>query len=293
MNKYITFDIGGTFIKYGIIQENGELIYSSKMETEIQKGGPNIVNKLLKKINELRQSYNVNGVAISSAGVINSKTGIVVNATKNIPNFIGLNYKETIEKATNLPVEVQNDVNCFALCEKWLGNARDCNNFITLTIGTGIGGAIYINDNMYYGNNFSAGEWGRMNILGEKYEAVSSITGLTNLAKKYVEDKVWDGKEIFDLYDQGDKAMTKVINKFYKHLVTGICNLIYIFNPDKVIIGGGITSRGNKFIEEVNEHLSKVIEKEFLETTEISLSKFSNNSGMIGALYHFLQNRGL
>ena len=286
MRQFITFDIGGTNIKYGIINENGQLMKQFSTPTEAHLGGDAILDKIINIANELKE--NASGICISSAGIINPISGIVEYATDAIPNYIGLKIKKRIEQETGLTTEVQNDVNCFAICEATIGNGVNAKNFITLTVGTGIGGAIYINNQLYMGHHFSAGEWGRMHVIDQKFENVASITGLIQLANHYIEERAWTGKKIFQLYDEGHKGAISVVNIFYHYLATGIMNLIYTFNPEKVIIGGGISTRGSQFINELYHHIEKIIEPIFLKATKIELAKYYNNSGMIGACFHFL-----
>lgn len=107
-----------------------------------------------------------------------------------------------------------------------------------LTLGTGIGGAIVINGELYRGHSFGAGEWGNMLIEGNTFEEVASISGLIHLVRRYKGEKEWDGKTIFELYDKGDSGVTQAVKIFFKHLTIGISNLAYIFNPKIIIIGG-------------------------------------------------------
>ncbi|MDF2698689.1 MAG: hypothetical protein K0Q49_245 [Haloplasmataceae bacterium] len=286
MKQYLAFDIGGTDIKYGLIDETCHFIFTEVTPTHAYNGGLSIIKKIITLTNQLKEKYKIDGIAISTAGIIDPFKGEVIYATNAIPNYIGVKIKELIEQETGILAEVDNDVNCFAMCEKFIGNASECHNFITLTIGTGVGGAIYLNDQMYYGNDFSAGEWGRMLVFDQTFEEVASITGLINLANKHIGPSNWNGKKIFDLYDQNDVNAKIAVDTFYKHLSTGIINLIYIFNPEKVILGGGVTARGDKFINELLQNVKARIEPKFITTIEIA--KFSNGSGMIGALYHFL-----
>lgn len=289
MKQYLAFDIGGTHIKYGILTMNGEIIIHDSMDTDAVCGGLAIVNKVIHKAREL-VNEDIVGVAISTAGQIDYQQGIVVAAGDTIPNYIGTEIKRLVSEALKLPVEVRNDVDCAALSEKWLGGhqARD---FITLTVGTGIGGGIVINDELYSGHSFSAGEWGYMIVEGRPFEKVASISGLINLVKERKGDQDWTGKKVFDLYDQGDLEVQEAVKIFYKHLAIGIANLIFIFNPEKVVIGGGITGRGNQFLEEVREHVEKYVQLAILENTDIVLAKHSNHAGIIGAVYHFIQQQ--
>ncbi|MEH7235333.1 ROK family protein [Bacillus sp. JJ1562] len=288
MRKILAFDIGGSHIKYGIIYESGEVIQHSLMDTEAHLGGHSIINKVIEVGRRILQNHQIAGVAISTAGQVNFHTGTIVGAGDTIPYYKGLEIKQLVTAALQVPTEVRNDVDCVALCELWKGN-HEANNFITLTIGTGIGGAIVIHNKLYSGHSFSAGEWGYMLIDGQPFEKVASISGLVQLAKEYKNNRAWTGKEIFSLYDSGDIQIKKAIDEFYRHLAIGISNLIYIFNPEKVVIGGGVTGRGDQFLEEIRSEVQKYTQPSIYHNTGIVLSKFSNQSGMIGAVYHFLE----
>ena len=290
MKQYLAFDIGGTKIKYGIVNENGDIITHDLVDTEANKGGDALIDKVIATAKKLIPNYQVEGVAVSTAGQVNIKTGEVIGASDAIPNYIGVNIKKKITDALGLPVTVRNDVDCAGLGEQWLGN-HGKRNFIALTVGTGVGGSIVIDEKMYSGHAYSAGEWGYMLIEGEPFEDNASISGLIRFAKRYKEDREWNGKEIFDLYDQGDPDIAKAVQQFYKHLAIGITNLIYIFNPEKVIIGGGLTARGDTFLNELCEEIQKHIQPSFYNNTEIGLAKLSNHAGMIGAVYHHMNEQ--
>jgi len=292
VSYYISFDIGGTYTKFGILDESFNVIECDQFPTQAYRGGREIINQVIGKVNDYLTKYPLEGVAISSAGIIDPFKGEVIFAANAIPNYIGVKIIEMVETQTGLKTEVNNDVKCFALCEKALGNAQDVTNFLTLTIGTGIGGAIYIGDKLYYGTSFSAGEWGRVLINGRCFEDLASITALINRAKEIIEDKEWTGRAIFDLYDQNHPDAVKVVNEFYENLGTGITNLIYIFNPQRVLIGGGITQRSS-FLDELLTAINKIIIPKLLEDTQIMTTKYSNHSGMLGALVHFFNMQKL
>ncbi|MEH7380509.1 ROK family protein [Bacillus sp. JJ1533] len=287
MRKFLAFDIGGTHIKYGIVTEEGILLFSGLVDTEAYFGGPAIVEKIIGLGKSLLESYSVDGVAISTAGVVDIKSGKIIAASGTIPQYIGVEIKSQVSEALGLPVSVRNDVDCAGLGELWLGGHQS-ENFIALTVGTGIGGAIVIDGKMYSGHSFSAGEWGYMQIEGKPFEKNASVTGLIRFAQQYKENRNWTGKEIFELYDAGDIEIKKAVAQFYRYLGIGISNLIYIFNPEKVILGGGITARGDRFLQEVQEEVQKHLEPSFYENTQIVLAKLSNHAGLIGAVYHFL-----
>ncbi|MBS4208679.1 ROK family protein [Bacillus sp. FJAT-50079] len=290
MKRYLAFDIGGTQIKYGIVNEAGQILSQALMDTDAHLGGQAIIEKVIATSKSVIESYPVNGVAISTAGQVDVNTGIIVGASETIPNYTGVEVKKLVSNALGLDVEVRNDVECAALGEQWLGN-HEVNNFITLTVGTGIGGAIVIDGELYSGHSYSAGEWGYMLIDGEAFEKNASISGLICFAQQFKEKRSWTGKEIFELYDHGDEDIALAVTQFYKYLSIGIANLVYIFNPEKVIVGGGVTARGEAFLQELQLEIKQYLQPSFLNNTEIVLAKLANNAGMIGAVYHFLQKQ--
>ncbi|MEG9295891.1 ROK family protein [Mangrovibacillus sp. Mu-81] len=290
MKQFIAFDIGGTHIKYGIVREDGSVAASFLDDTEAHLGGPSIVKKLIHLSREMLKSYEADGVAVSTAGRVDAEKGIVLGESNNIPGYKGMELKQLISKELNLPVKVRNDAECAALCEQWLGD-HGAENFLMLTVGTGVGGGIIINNQLYSGHSFSAGEWGYMRIEGEQFEKVASFPGLIRMAKEYKGGGEWTGKTIFDLYDQGDQEIGKAVSTFYKHLAIGISNLLYVFDPEKVVIGGGIALRGDIFLKDIKEEVKKYAVESFYNRTEIVLAKHQNHSGMIGAVYHFTQER--
>jgi predicted NBD/HSP70 family sugar kinase len=294
MKHYLAFDIGGTQIKYGIVTEKGDILSHYIMDTEAQLGGRAIIDKLIAASKSIVSNHSLSGIAISTAGQVNFHTGTIVAAGETIPHYTGVEIKKLFSEALGLPVEVRNDVDCAALGEMWLGN-HETSNFIALTVGTGIGGAIVIDGKMYAGHSFSAGEWGYMLVEGEPFEKNASVSGLIHFANQYKEKRQWTGKEIFDLYDQGDEEIQMAVRQFYRYLAIGISNLIYIFNPEKVIIGGGVTARGERFLRELQAEINNYLLPSFQKNTEIVLAKLSNHAGMIGAVYHFLhfQKEGL
>ncbi|MBO1004816.1 ROK family protein [Pseudogracilibacillus auburnensis] len=288
MKRFLAFDIGGTQIKYGLVDESGKILSDWLMDTEAHNGGQSIIDKVIQAGKAIMADHQIAGVAISTAGQVDYQTGTIMGASDAIPNYVGIEVKKQISEALGLPVEVRNDVDCAGLGEQWLGN-HGVDHFIALTVGTGVGGAIVIDGKMYSGHAFSAGEWGYMLVEGEPFEHNASITGLIKFAKKYKEDRDWNGKEIFDLYDQGDADIQLAVQSFYRYLAIGISNLIYIFNPEKVIVGGGVTARGELFLNELRQAVEQYLQPSFYKNTEIVLATLSNHAGMVGAVYHFMQ----
>lgn len=290
MKEYIAFDIGGTQIKYGIVSETGTVLKHRTVPTEIHLGGEQIIQKLILLSKKLMNEHTITGIGISTAGIVNIYKGIVTGGAEHIPNYVTIPIIDRLQGVLQVPVSVENDVNCAALGETWKGIGNGKRNFIMLTLGTGIGGAIFIDGELYRGHSFSAGEWGNMLIEGKPFEGGASISGLIRLVRKYKGESDWNGKTIFELYDKGDREVTQTVEVFFKHLAIGISNLAYIFNPEMIVIGGGITDRGNKFLKEVKEEVEKYLNKEIYSDCEIELAQNGNCAGMIGAIYHFLHH---
>ncbi|WP_130067312.1 ROK family protein [Bacillus albus] len=290
MKEYIAFDIGGTQIKYGIIPEAGRVLKRKTVATEIHLGGEQIIQKLILLSKKLMNEHTIAGIGISTAGIVDINKGIVTGGADHIPGYSTIPIIDRLQEILKVPVSIDNDVNCAAFGEKWNGSVREKENFIMLTIGTGVGGAIFIDGELYRGHSFSAGEWGNMLIEGKTFEEVASISGLIRLVRKYKGKGEWNGRTIFELYDKGDREVAQAVGIFFKHLAIGISNLAYIFNPETIIIGGGITDRGNEFLKEVKEEVSKYLNQEIYNNCEIELAQNGNCAGMIGAIYHLLHH---
>ncbi|MCC2443823.1 ROK family protein [Bacillus cereus] len=290
MKEYIAFDIGGTQIKYGIISEAGRVLKRKTVATKIHLGGEQIIQKLILLSKKLMNEHTIAGIGISTAGIVDINKGIVTGGADHIPGYSTIPIIDRLQEILKVPVSIDNDVNCAAFGEKWNGSVREKENFIMLTIGTGVGGAIFIDGELYRGHSFSAGEWGNMLIEGKTFEEVASISGLIRLVRKYKGKGEWNGRTIFELYDKGDREVAQAVGIFFKHLAIGISNLAYIFNPETIIIGGGITDRGNEFLKEVKEEVSKYLNQEIYNNCEIELAQNGNCAGMIGAIYHLLHH---
>ena len=244
----LAIDIGGTMIKYGLVSSDGEILSTDKIKTESNKG----LNNILNKIDNIFKRYKENnpvGIAVSGTGQINGMIGKVIGGNPIIPNWIGTNLVKILEEKYNLPAVLENDVNCVALGEKWIGAGKDLSNFICLTIGTGIGGGIILNNQLFRGENFVAGEFGHTLIV--EYQ--------------------------------------KVISEWIENLTDGLSSIVYCFNPANMILGGGVIEQGEPLINRIKNSLFKKIGLQFKEKLNIIQAKLGNNAGMIGASYLLLE----
>ena len=283
----LAIDIGGTMIKYGLVSSDGEILSTDKIETEAEKGLENILNKIDNIFKRYKENNPV-GIAVSGTGQINGIIGKVIGGNPIIPNWIGTNLVKILEKKYNLPAVLENDVNCVALGEKWIGAGKDLSNFICLTIGTGIGGGIILNNQLFRGENFVAGEFGHTLIKKGEFEQFASTTALIRLVKEKT-GKILNGKEIFDLEKKEIVEYQEVISEWIENLTDGLSSIVYCFNPANIILGGGVIGQGEALINRIKNSLFKKIGLQFKEKLNIIQAKLGNNAGMIGASYLLLE----
>ena len=283
----LAIDIGGTMIKYGLVSFDGKILSTDKIKTEASKG----LNNILNKIDNIFKGYKENnpvGIAVSGTGQINGMIGKVIGGNPIIPNWIGTNLVKILEEKYNLPAVLENDVNCVALGEKWIGAGKDLSNFICLTIGTGIGGGIILNNQLFRGENFVAGEFGHILIKKGEFEQFASTTALIRLVKEKT-GKILNGKEIFDLEKKEIVEYQEVISEWIENLTDGLSSIVYCFNPANIILGGGVIGQGEALINRIKNSLFKKIGLQFKEKLNIIQAKLGNNAGMIGASYLLLE----
>ncbi|MFC5733511.1 ROK family protein [Cytobacillus gottheilii] len=288
---YAAFDIGGTEVKYAMLSMDGDFLHRGSFLTE-RDNGQLILNQMLDVLSQYKE---LTGIAISAPGFVNAYTGFIEKGGA-ITDFDGFNMKDYLEEKTGLPVTVENDVNCVALAEKWQGKAKKLEHFLCLTIGTGIGGAMVLDNKLYRGASFAAGEFGYMITHGLQGGSIdkstlSSTASVYGLRKRYADIKGISmkditGVEIFEAADQGDEDAISEIESFYDHLSTGLYNLYFMFNPEKILIGGGISSR-TELLEEVRQRVYKL--NDYIDGNIIDICHFKNEAGLIGALYHHLE----
>lgn len=293
----IAIDIGGTEIKYGLVSLRGEVIFSSSLLTEASKGVEQLLEKIFKIVEELKNEK-VLGIAVSATGQIDGTIGKVVGGTNLIPGWIGTNLVEILEERYKIPAVLENDVNCAALGEMWMGAAKGKENFLCLTIGTGIGGGIVLNGELLRGENSVAAEFGHIQIVkngiqygcGKKgcYQGYASTTALLRLTKEKTGKKL-NGKEIFDEVHKNSMEYKEIVDEWADYFTDGLATLVYIFNPSLIVIGGGVSKQG-EFLKNIFEKsLEKKVMKNYLDILEIKMAERGNDAGMLGATYLLLK----
>lgn len=285
--KILAFDIGGTEIKYALCDERFNLTESKSIPTNAHEGGAKIIERVVRII---KRFDGIDRVGISTAGQVDSQKGEIVYATDSIPGYTGTKIKEIIEAEAGIPTAVENDVNSAALGEAIFGAAKGYSDFICLTYGTGIGGAIYQNNKLFTGSSFSAGEFGHMiTHAGGKsctcggcgcYEAYASVTALVkSIADKL--DMEMNGREIFENFANAE--IKNLIDSWIDEIVLGLLSLTYIFNPALIIAGGGIMNE-TYITDEINNRLQKLLMPSF-RNVKVVKAQMGNDANKLGAAY--------
>ena len=291
MENYLAIDVGGTALKIGLLTEEGEILESDSKKT------PKTLDAFYQIREDTFHEYEgVKGLALSLPGAVDSETGII-GGSSALDYIHGPNIKEELEKRLQVRVEMENDANCAALAEVWKGAASDVNDCCFIVSGTGIGGAVVKNKRIHKGQHLHGGEFGYM-IADFNFETKemktwsdvgSTVAVVRAVAKaKGVDVASLDGRDIFDHYHE-DSDYEKAVDKYYYVLANGIYNLQYAYDPQKIIIGGGISVRDD-LLDEVNQRLDVIFHRfKHAKIRPVVLTcQYHNDANLLGALYHFL-----
>ncbi|MBU5425562.1 ROK family protein [Tissierella pigra] len=301
MKNIACFDIGGTFIKYGILDINGSILFKEKFPSPKRDCKKEIPLEIGKKIEELKNDYTIQAIGISTAGKINSNKGEIIFASHNLPGYTGAKLSKDIKELTGLETFIENDVNAAALGEYWKGAGQGIENFVCMTIGTGIGSAIVIDGKLHRGVGEGSGELGHTiinedgvncncgsNGCYERYASTSSLVREYERKANLLSGSI-TGKDIMNKVKDKEILAVEVYNKFLNHVVTGLVNITHILDLGLIIVGGGISESGDLFFEEINNIFSKKVMPSYSEYTKIVQAKLGNDAGLVGVCYSVLK----
>lgn len=309
---YIGIDLGGTNIAIGIVDEDARIIvkgstptYNEREYQEIVKDMADLSNELIKKAGI--SVDDIKGIGIGTPGSVDAKNGVVVYA--NNLKFNDVPLREELSKYFNVPIAVENDANAAALGEyKASGVKSDC--FVAVTLGTGVGSGIVIDGKIFRGFNGAGGELGHTSLVydgilctcGRKgcWEAYASVTALIRQTKVAIEkhpeslmneivkknNGEVSGRTAFDAAKQGDKAAQGVVDQYIKYVADGVTNVINTFQPEILVIGGGISREGEYLVDPVRAYCEEYsYSKGGLPQTKIQAATLLNDAGIIGAAF--------
>ncbi|MBQ7839238.1 MAG: ROK family protein [Lachnospiraceae bacterium] len=289
MKKYVSLDIGGTAIKYGLIDENGVILEKGSTATEAQKGGAAILKKAIDIVEAYRCTNEISGICISSTGMVDPKRGEIIYAGPTVPNYKGTKLKESMENRFGVCCEVENDVNCANLAEFVSGASAGSKTSVMLTVGTGIGASLIINGEIYNGWSNSACEVGYMHLGDGDFQTLGAASVLTKKVAERKQESTdsWNGLRIFEEAQKGDAVCCQAIDEMADVLGKGIANICYVVNPQVVVLGGGIMAQEAFLKEKVETSVRRYLVPILAENTKILFAKHKNDAGILGAFYHF------
>ena len=298
--NYLAIDIGGTFIKYAVITESAEIISKGKKPTDTEN--LDVFLDTLEEIYRENEESNPAGVAISMAGVLDVDSGYAYNGG-GVRCIQNLEIVNILEERLKVPVTIENDAKAAALAEVWKGTLSDVRDGIVIVIGTAIGGAVIIDRKVLRGKNLMAGEFSYISIGEPGKPAWTDIWGNTGgargliqmtAAKKGLDPESLDGVAVFEMVNGGDAEARASLREYTDLLAQQIMNLQVVINPERFVVGGGISCQPVLF-EELSKSVQVISDTFFgnVPVPDIMPCRFFNDSNLIGALYAHLTRRGI
>lgn len=308
MKKYIIgIDLGGTKISGAISDKDGRILKITTIETLAAQGPAVVIGRIKDVIRGLMKyakvtSEEVTGIGIGSPGPLDPKKGIIVDAA-NLPGFVNMPLVAPIEDEFKIKTYIENDANATALGELWFGAGRGCKNFVYITVSTGVGCGIIINGDIYQGHTYNAGEVGHTTVEpdGPKcncgnygcLEALASGPAIARIAKERMakgEDSMLKScvkvtaKEVFDAAAKGDKLSGEVVNYCMNYLGIGMANVVALLDPEKIIIGGGVSKAGAVVFDTVRKTIDKRCFKIMAQGVKVVPAELGTDAGVVGAI---------
>lgn len=299
----IAIDLGGTNLRMGVVDGRGNVVHWQEEHTPASK--QEIIDSIIAKVNNgvslaQRDALKVTGVGISSGGRVNHESGIIVDSTSLLPDWKEVHIKEAIEKSLDIPVAVDNDGNCSAVAEKIFGKARFINNFISIALGTGIGGGIYTDGKLLRGENNYAAEIGHVTVNADGPECAcggcgcvelyASGSGLVRWAKEEFpvlaaaeKGHQLSAKSIGNSARSGNAAAIKLLNRAGMMLGAAAAGWVNIFNPSKIVLSGSLVDLGEPYFGPFRKTVLERAIKPTADYLEIIFSDFHEKAGIIGA----------
>lgn len=312
MGKRIGIDVGGTNVKIALVDKSGKIIYSNSVPTYAKMGYEYTVNNIKQAIKDLMKETNtiakdIDGIGFDFPGQVDYKTG-VVKLAPNIPGWVNVPIAQMIEEEFHIPTRIDNDVRCAALGEMKFGAGQGCENFVCITVGTGIGSGLVVNGQLVRGASNAAGEIGHIKLqmkdglicgCGDTgcLEAYASGPSIVAMAQDYIkggkstkfrEMAAAEGGEITPYMvakaaEAGDPVAKRIFAIVGEYIGIGLTSVINLLNPEKVIIGGGIAEAGDLLLDPIRKTIKERAMVVAGSAVEIVPAQLGNSAGVIGA----------
>lgn len=306
MRTAIGLDLGGTFIKYALVSDEGQIMHQGIHPSSATVSAGAVVDQLCKCIEDIerflssKEGIDLKGIGIGTPGIIDETNRVVLGGAENIQGWENIPLARIIEEKTKLRTVVANDANAMGLGEIMFGAGRNFKHIVFLTVGTGIGGAVIIDGKLFSGYANRGTELGHVPFIADGVPCACGSVGCLEayastsaLIRFFIEEKLkmgleaqeseTSGKTIVELYKKGDPLAMKCLNMHCDYLGHGIAGFINIFSPQLIVIGGGLSEAGNFYMEKIREAAFRYAMKDCAKNTEIVEAKLGNMAGTIGA----------
>ena len=296
MNYAIGVDIGGTKVAIAVVNENGVISHQTVIPTDLTIKPETMIHKISEQIKQVVKNSQIPlediiGIGIGAPGPLDSKNGMIT-CPPNLPTWTDIPIRKLIEDQFSIPVILENDANAAALAEKWIGAAQENENFLYITVSTGIGAGIIDNGQLLRGQKGNAGDIGHM-VVDPSFgkcscgqlgclESIASGTAIAKRGSKIMGRDV-STKEVFDLFAEKNPEIVAYIESVFKVLGVASVNMINTFDPEKIVIGGGVSKVGDSLFESIRAYVAKYALNPTGRKTEIVPAKLDQSSGVIGA----------
>ncbi|KHE72310.1 ROK family protein [Halobacillus sp. BBL2006] len=305
MNYIVGIDIGGTKVAIGIVGEDGKLYHHTKIATDLSISPKEMIHRLSEAINHLVKTSGISfeqvlGIGIGAPGPLDSKRGIIT-CPPNLPNWHNVEIVCMLEELYQIPVRLENDCNAATLAEKWIGASQNNDYFVYVTISTGIGAGIFADGRLISGKSGNAGDIGHIMMdptygtctCGQNgcFEWIASGTAIARQGSEILGQSV-TAEEVFTLYRNKDPRVQDLINNIFTVIGAGCTTIVNAFDPEKVVIGGGVSKVGEPLFQAVRSYVQTHALSPSGRETEIVTSGLDHHSGTIGAAALLLQDKG-
>ncbi len=298
---YLGIDIGGTAVKLGLVDENGQVFARAEESVSFDNYKTPILDTVTAASHAFLRRWGTQpqalaGIGVSATGQIDSLHGIVAGTCGNLPGWVGAPIRAVLEKEFGRPVTVANDANCMCLGEVWVGGAQGYTDVIGITIGTGIGGGILTGGRLLEGSRGLGGELGHYRTHAVDgvpctcgaagcWERYAATTALVRRAK-LMDRRLDTGRQIFAAAERGDEKVLALLDAWVEEIAQGLAGMVHIFNPQLILVGGGVSAQQKLLIEPLAQKVKASVMPAFAQGLELRAAALQNDAGLVGAVYY-------
>ena len=313
----IGVDVGGTNVRMGIVTPDGRILKKMEYPTDMSGGSLDMMSELASRLKNIAQELSEERhpeirIGIGMAGPVDQKRGVLI-APPNLPDLHEFPLREFLQKEISFPIVIENDANAFTLGEGWVGAAKGSLHYCGITLGTGVGGGVVVGGQILHGAEGLGGEVGHMVLIPEGplcgcggrgcLEVYASSIGIRRMALEAIERGKGEeilkksgndlrkvtSERVFEAAREGDPSALEIFNKMGRYLGLGLVNLVNLFNPEKIVIGGKVSRAWGYFIESAIEVVHQRAMKGQRERVEIVRAECGDDAGILGAGYTALK----